>query len=319
MKNIKIVFFGTPEYVLPILKKLHRSFNKAPQKNLFAVVTQPPTIDKQRFRRFSPVDNFAHKRKLEIYHDPQKAPKADLGILAAYGKIIPKEVISKYRYGILNIHPSLLPKYRGASPTQAAIACGETQTGVSIIKMDAELDHGPVVSGFKEKIKKDDTNESLRNRLFERAADFLIEMLPSYLDGKINLKQQDHDKASFTTTIKKSHGYLEPTLVKKALEGKLSDKEEFDVPFIVDYSLPINHYSLNNYIRALYPWPGTWTQVQLNPKSLSTQAGETKRLKILKSHVEDQKLILDEVQLESKNPVSWEQFKQGYPDFKFSS
>ena len=309
MKNIKVVFFGTPEYVLPILKRLHRTFNRAPQKNLFAVVTQPPTLDKKGLKRYSPVDDFAHKHRLEIYHDPQKAPAADLAILAAYGKIIPEEVIKKYRYGILNIHPSLLPKYRGASPTQAAIACGETQTGVSIIKMDCELDHGPVVSSFKEEIKPDDTNESLRGRLFERSAKFIIEMLPSYLDNKINLKPQDHDKATFTTTIKKVYGYIEPRLLQKAIESKLKNDHKFDIPFVANTKLPTTNYQLLNYIQALQPWPGVWTTVKIGD--------ETKRLKMLKAHVNEKKLVLDEVQLEGKNPVGWKQFKEGYPDFEF--
>lgn len=310
MKNIKIVFFGTPEYVLPVLKKLHRSFNKSPQKNLFAVITQPPILDKKGLRRFSPVDDFAHKRKLEIYHDPQKAPKADLGILAAYGKIIPEEVISRYRYGILNIHPSLLPKFRGASPTQAAIACGEAQTGVSIIKMDSELDHGPIISSFKESIKLEDTNETLRYRLFERSADFLVELLPGYLDGKINLKPQNHKEATFTTTIKKAHGFLEPRLIKKALINEFTEEEKIDIPFVINTQLLATSQVIHNYIRALYPWPGVWTTVKIN--------NEHKRLKILKSYVENNKLVLEEVQLEGKNPVQWQQFKEGYPDFEFS-
>src|SRR3990172_4759611 len=114
---MKIVFLGTPDYVLPILKALYKKYEIA------AAVTQSPKpTGRKKFLTYSPVDTWAHQRKIPVIYDLDKVPKADLGVLAAYGKIIPPSVIQNLKSGILNIHPSLLPKYRGASPVQTAIA-----------------------------------------------------------------------------------------------------------------------------------------------------------------------------------------------------
>ena len=226
---MKIVFFGTPNYIVPILEKLHKNFG------VTAVVTQPPKkVGREQKLTFSPVDDFAHKRKIDIIFDPQMAPSAELGVCAAYGLIIPRSVIEKYRYGILNVHPSLLPKYRGASPIQAAIANGDTQTGVTIIKMDEKMDHGPIVAQFKEDILPDDTGETLRQRLFERSAQVLVDLIPNYLKKRINLKAQTHTKATFTKIIKKEDGFIN-------LKDKTPQETE-------------------RFIRAMYPWPCAWTK-----------------------------------------------------------
>lgn len=273
---MKIIFFGTPEFVLPILTRLHKNYS------LVAVVTQPPKpTGRKQFLTYSPVDNWAHKHKVKITHDlSEELPDADLGILAAYGKIVPKKVINHFKYGILNIHPSLLPEFRGASPIQGAIAAGKTKTGVSVIKMDEELDHGPIISQFREEIKEEDTTETLTKRLFERSGDFIVGLIPNYTNGKIKPKEQDHMHATYTKILKKEDGFI-----------NLSKKSPIEA---------------NNFIHAMNPWPGAWTTLNTG-----------KRVKIIKAHLESEKLVLDLVQLEGKNPVSWKEFKQGYPDATF--
>lgn len=231
MKNekLKIIFFGTPEYVLPILEKLHKHYKIA------AVVTQPPKeAGRKKIKTFSAVDTWAFKRKLPIFFDFDRLPEVDLGVCAAFGKIIPKFVIDNLKFGILNVHPSLLPKYRGASPVQAAIVNGDSETGVSIIKMDEQMDHGPIVTQFKEEILPDDTTETLRVRLFARSAEVLIDLIPNYLKGKINLKPQDHSQATFTKVLKKEDGFIDLT----------------------SHQSPT---TIHNFIRAMYPWPCAWT------------------------------------------------------------
>ncbi|MBI1863652.1 methionyl-tRNA formyltransferase [Candidatus Woesebacteria bacterium] len=282
---MKIIFFGTPTFVLPILEKLNKKYNWTNHKELVGVVTQPPRPD------YSAVDKFAHNHKISIYYDPKEIEEADLGIVASYGKIIPESVIKNFRFGILNIHPSLLPKYRGASPIQYAIKEGEEKTGVTIIKMDEKMDHGPIVSQFTEEIQEDDTQETLRDRLFERASEFLIELIPNYINGKIKLEQQDDSKATFTKIITKKDGFLNP----KDLLSKEKSQENF------------------NLIRAMYPWPGVWTKVYLTPNSKTS-----KILKLLKSHLEKERLIIDEVQLEGKNKVTFKQFQEGHPNYKLA-
>ena len=191
---MKIVFFGTPEYVLPILTAVHKKFVTGPGKSpIAAVVTQPPKpIGRKQILTYSPIDKWAHEHKIPIYYRAgellENPTEATLGILASYGEIIRKDVINLFPQGILVIHPSLLPKYRGASPVPAAIMNGDSITGCSIIRMDEKMDHGPIISQFKEEILSSDNAETLRNRLFEKSADVLTEMLPAYIQGKIKLK-----------------------------------------------------------------------------------------------------------------------------------
>ncbi|EKE12157.1 MAG: Methionyl-tRNA formyltransferase [uncultured bacterium] len=290
---MKIVFFGTPYYVLPILKEIHKKFVTGPGRSpIAAVVTQPPRpVGRKKVVMYSPIDKWAHEHGVPIYYSAsellESPPDATLGILASYGEIIKKEVINLFPQGILVVHPSLLPKYRGASPVPAAIADGNELTGVSIIKMDEKMDHGPVITQFKEAIAIGDTAGVLRDRLFEKSADVLVEMLTPYTQGKIKLKPQDEKAATFTKIMKKEDGYIE-----------------------IDKSSP--EYA-ERFIRAMDPWPGAWTYVCLTISGKQIK----KRLKLLKSHIEEDKLVLDEVQLEGKESVTWKQFKEGYNEMKF--
>jgi methionyl-tRNA formyltransferase len=278
--SLKIVFFGTPDYVLPILTSLHKKFVTGPGISpIVAVVTQSPKpMGRKQFLTYTPIDKWAHEHKLPIHHSSRELSidkvDVDLGILASYGEIIPKEVIKLFPKGILVIHPSLLPKYRGASPVPASIINGDTKTGVTIFKMDEKVDHGQIVSQFKEEIMPTDTGESLRNRLFARSADVLVELIEPYLKGKVIPRPQNDAEATFTKIIVRE-------------DGKVDLKS--DDPITIERKL-----------RAYYPWPGIWTLV------------DGKRLKILKAHLENEKLVLDEVQLEGKNPVSWKQFIEAY-------
>lgn len=322
---MNIVFFGTPKEVVPVLNALHKTFKTEETSPIVAVVTQEPkNVGRKRKLTHSPVDEWAHKKDIPKFHGPEKileqSLKADIGIVVSYGEILKKNVIDHFPKGILNIHFSLLPKYRGASPVQAAIAAGEVETGITIMKIDEKLDHGHVVSQVKEKIKPDDTTETLKKRLFKKAIAVLIELLPAYAKGELKPKRQEESKASYTTLIKKSDGFIKPEFVKKALEGEGGG--EWEIPFIKNSVLVSNPTSVNNFIRALYPWPCVWTYVQLKPNGKKEKG---KRLKILKAHLsknlsaENPSLILDEIQIEGKNPVSWKQFKEGYPEFTLES
>lgn len=317
---MKLIFFGTPEFVLPVLEAL-----KNAGYEIAAVVTQPPKpVGRKQTLAPSPVALWAQTHGIAIFDgkpreivEELKKLRAGVGVLGAYGRILPPELLAIFPRGILNIHPSLLPKYRGASPIQAAIASGEKETGVTIIKLDSEMDHGPIVAQFTEEIRDDDTAGTLRERLFEKAAGALVSVLPAYLEGSAELREQDHVKATYTTLLKKEHGFIPPKYIDAARRGE-TIREPFEVPFIKNYYLILNSYSLARLCQALDPWPGAWTL--LRSKSFG---GQAKRLKILKVHLEKDSithhssLIPDLVQLEGKNPVSWEDFKKGYPKAKF--
>jgi len=313
---MRIVFFGTPDYVLPILNGLDKAFKaKAGASPIVAVITQSPRpVGRGKILTFSAIDTWAHKRKIPVYYRADDLVKegvqADLGILAAYGEIIPSRVINHFSHGILNVHPSLLPAWRGASPVQATLVVGDRKTGVTIIKLDEKLDHGPIISQFTEGVLTDDTTGTLRQRLFEKSVDVLATLIPPYLQGKITPRKQNDKSATFTTLIKKNDGFIPPKYFTAALANRTAN-QKWPIGFMPDFSLLPTPASLERFIRAMQPWPISWTNVKLSSKR------NPKRLKILNAHLESEKLVLDEVQLEAKNPVPWKQFNQGYPTAMF--
>ncbi len=226
-KDLRIVYFGTPGFVLPVIKALQNNFELAG-----IVTTKNP----------SPTKDYANEQNIPVL-DPEKldeqfiedlkALNPDLIVVGAYGKIIPQEVLDIPKHGSLNVHPSLLPKYRGASPIQSALLNGDKETGVSIMVMDEKMDHGPVINTSVISISEEDNNLTLSNKLFETAAKQLIKLIPDFVLGKVKGQVQDHDKATFCKLIKKETGYF-----------------EIDTP-------PSN---LKNMARAYYPWPTAWTK-----------------------------------------------------------
>lgn len=266
---MRIIFFGTPDYVIPVLEKLHK------YHEIVAVVTQSPKpMGREKVLSYSAIDSWAFKKHIPRNFDYVDLPEADMGICASFGMIIPEVILNHFKYGILNIHPSLLPQFRGSSPIQATLISGINPTGISIIKMSEKMDAGPILTQFKEEVLPDDTNETLRARLFEKSADVLLEMIPSYVEEKITLKPQDEGKVTVTKMIKKEDGYVD--LYK--------DEQEL----------------IWRKFRAYTPWPGIWTNLN------------GKRLKILSCRFKEGKLIIDEVQPESKNPINWNMFRRTY-------
>jgi len=312
---MRIVFFGTPDYVLPILGEVNKAFKgKHGESPIECVVTQPPKpVGRTKLIKFSPVDDWAHKRNIPKYFDPKELLEnniqADLGILASYGMIVPDEVIKLFSHGILVIHPSLLPEFRGSSPVPGALVTNTNPTGVTIFKMDEKLDHGPIVNKFKEEIFPDDTYESLRNRLFEKSAEVLVETIPPYVQGKTNPKKQDDSLATYAKIIDKEDSYLSPKILNAVMMGK-TPKATWNIKFISKYIVKPTPETIKRLYRAMLPWPGVWTTVKINNVGV-------KRLKILKLHLEKGIIVLDDVQLEGKNPVTWKQFVGAYKDFLF--
>lgn len=318
---IKIVFFGTPKFVLPVLNSLNKNLKTKEGSPIVAVVTQKPKVaGRKKILTYSPVDKWAYDKKIPIFHSSEEFLKAnikaDVGILAAYGEILPKTVLNFFPRGILNIHGSLLPKWRGATPVRSAIISGEKETGATIIKLDEKLDHGPIVTKFKEEIEKEDTSETLKTKIFERAGPILSELFEPYIKGKINLKAQNEDDATYCREITKQDGFVPLKLLKNALDGNVG-KDTWEISFMKDFSTNPTPERIYDFVRAMDPWPFAWTLVS------TAKDAEEKRLKILKCHIEkkddgNETLVLDNVQLEGKNTVSFEQFKQGYPNSTLS-
>lgn len=310
----KLIFFGTPDYVLPVLEKLHQSGFK-----VAAVVTQPPKpVGRKQILTPSAVAWWAKEHDISVFDkspkelvEPLKNLGAEVGVLAAYGRIFPEEILDIFPKGIVNIHPSLLPKYRGASPVEAAIASQDKETGYTIMLLEEDVDAGSILYQAKEKILDDDTKVSLRNMLFLKSATQLPKVLNEYLENMIEPKEQDHEKATYTTLIEKEYGLIPPKYIQAALQG-VTLQDQWIIPFIKNFSQKPSPSAVEHFIHALYPWPGAHTPVRL-----TALEGQTKKLKIIKAHLENEKLVLDQVQLEGKNPVSWKQFCQGYPKARF--
>jgi methionyl-tRNA formyltransferase len=243
---MKIIFMGTAELSCASLEKLagDKKFS------VVAVVTQP---DRPKGRELqpkpSPVKTLAQKLNLPVLQ-PQLARdeqfiselrelKLDLIVVVAYGQILPQTILDLPRYGCLNVHTSLLPKYRGAAPVQRAIAAGEMETGVTIMKMDAGLDTGPVLSAGRTPILPEDDSQSLHDRLGKLGAELLVETIPDYIAGKKSPQPQPTEGSSYAAKIKKEDGQID--WEKSALE-------------------------IWNRLRAFTPWPGAFTFLPAQPK-----------------------------------------------------
>lgn len=246
---MKIIFFGSGMYTVPIIEVLKRH-------NLALVVTTENETDpgeKQKtFADYLKAQQIPFiSSNLEKTEDVEKIKltKPDVGILASYGVIVPNFVINACKLGIINIHPSLLPIYRGPSPIQSAILNGDKSTGVSIIKLDNDVDHGPIISQKELLLTGHETTESLKDKLFMIGAKLIDNLLEEVEKGSPLISQvQDHSHATFTQKIKRNGGRID---INKPPDPKL----------------------LALMIRAYYPWPGVWFETEL--------IGKHRRIKLL--------------------------------------
>lgn len=239
------------------------------------------------------------KCSYEEIHDYLIVSKIDLIIVAAYGKILRKQILNFPEFGCINVHASLLPRWRGASPIQSAILHGDSFTGVTIIKMDEGIDTGAVLGNSSLKIEPDETSESLEEKLSILGSHLLIKTLPGYLDGSIIPQQQSNNGASYAELIKKADGLL-------------------------DFSKPAE--LLDRQTRALFPWPICfldWENSYL--RVLKTKISNGKKLKEYQRGIQDDfpsigtstnDLLLFEVQPPGKKRMDGKSFLNGVKNWK---
>src|SRR5579862_4960577 len=185
---MKIVFFGTPQEVVPVLKNLTENFEVS------AVVTAPDQKSgRKQLLTPSPIKEFAQKHKLHVLTIQQwnneamkqlESFKPDLFVVAAYGKIVPNNILKLPKYSAINIHPSLLPKYRGPTPIQTTLLNGDKQSGITFIKMDEQMDHGPILHQIPFTLEETDTFGWLMKNTFAQAAQILPYVIEEYIAGK---------------------------------------------------------------------------------------------------------------------------------------
>ena len=286
-----LIYFGSPEFSALILE----SIIKTDLVNVVGVVTAP---DKPTGRKLtltpSPVAVLAGLYDLPVYK-PSKLDdanlahlrllKPDIFLVVSYGKIIPSSYLSAPRLGTFNIHFSLLPKYRGALCISEAIKNEDSETGVTLMEMDALLDHGPIISQTKVSIDINDNTAILTTKLTQAAMQLLADKLPEICAQTYSKKAQDESQVTFTPSHK--------TLTRQTAF----------IPFekILIAQNGIDSSALHALIRSLNPDPGAWTKIN------------DQEIKILDTSLDNGKLILNTVQLPGKSPISWKQYLQGHP------
>ena len=301
---LRIVFFGTPAFAVPTLRRLLDSAHP-----VVAVVTQP---DRPRGRgqrvSDSPVKSLAQTHNLPILQptrlrDPLFAEALrglhlDLGVVAAYGKLIPEETLVVPRHGMINVHASLLPKYRGAAPVHRAVIDGEAETGVTIMRVEKMLDSGPMMAKVKRPIGPDETSDVIERDLAEMGAELLVQVVDQIAAGTQQEELQDFMVCSYAPRLTKEEG-------------------------LIDWSLPASY--IHNRVRGLYPWPHAYTYLDgtrlivlktrvdeaptaAPPGTIVTASRDD--LHVATGH--EGRIAIDRIQLEGGRPLGVREFLAGH-------
>jgi methionyl-tRNA formyltransferase len=297
-----IVFMGTPDFAVPALRALMQ------HHDVIGVVTQPDRpAGRKRAPQPSPVKKIALGAGIPVFQ-PEKLRREeaqaelrqwqpDVYVVAAFGQILPQDVLDIPPHGSINIHASLLPRWRGAAPIQAAIRAGDTETGITIMQMDAGLDTGPILAQRSIEIATGETSQTLHNKLAQLGGELLIETLPAYLTGEIQPQPQPEDGITYAPQIKKEEGRIDWTESAVAIERQ---------------------------VRALTPWPGVftfWEDAQLKIHHAETSSGSIQPGFVIQRDDQvaigtgDGLLYPVAVQLAGKKALDIEDFVRGRPDF----
>jgi methionyl-tRNA formyltransferase len=304
--STRVVFMGSPDFALPSLRALAGNYD------MVGVITQPDRASgRGRELKSPPVKSLALELNIPVIQ-PQKLrePEAmkqlqewdpDLIVVAAFGQILKKDVLELPKHGCINVHASLLPRWRGAAPINAAILTGDEETGVTIMKMDEGLDTGPMLARKSIRIRRDDTAGSLYQVLSTLGADLLIATLPGYMDGGIVPQPQPDEGATYAPMLKKQDGLL-------------------------DFTKPVRE--VERRVRAMNPWPGAWFEWNGNMlKVMRASVSEAQGLGSGSRFIvegrpavmcADGALVLDEVQPAGKKPMSGKSFLAGARNWKSS-
>lgn len=308
MNKIKVILMGTSEFAERVFRKSYPVMRDKIEIIAVFTATDKPVGRKQELLS-SPVKKWALGNNLKVLQ-PDKIRKPEwikkiqelapeLIILTAYGQIIPKEILNIPKYKALNIHPSLLPKYRGASPIQSAILNDDEKTGVSLMIMDKEMDHGEIISNSKIEISNKNTYKNIEKELASIGAELLIKTLPDWIDDKIQAKEQDHSKATFCKIIKKEDGKIDWNKSAKKIDSQIRAYEEWPNAFT---------FWNNKQLKIL--------EAEISNKNTKHKLGEVflDENKNLCVQTKNGILILKTIQLEGKKSMQARDFINGYPE-----
>ena len=282
---MRYAFFGSPEFAAIVLGRLLDA-DLLP----VAVVCNP---DRPSGRKKTltppPVKVLAEARGIPAFQPEELSelalpPDLDVMVVAAYAKMIPDGMLKMPRLGTIGVHPSLLPRHRGASPIQSAMLAGDAETGVTLSLLDEKMDHGPVLAS-----RRTDTDSKtfpeLREELAALGGELLAETLPAYLENRLKPEPQDQTLATFTKKFIAQDGFVPPADLESALRGGSPDAA----------------FALERKIRALNPEPGVWTSGWSAPE---LGVAPEKRIKLLNAKIKDGSLVLTRIQAEGKLPRS---------------
>lgn len=298
----RAIFMGTPSFAVPSLMELAESHE------VVAVVTAPDRpAGRGRRVRASAVKEAAAARGIPVLQptslkegeevDRIRTLQPDVIVVAAYGKILPPSLLEIAPRGTVNIHPSLLPRHRGASPVAASILAGDSETGVTLMLMDQGMDTGPILAQRAVKIRENDTRASLTDRLASVGADLLADSLPLWLSGQLEPRPQDESQATYSKRLAKSDG-------------------------IIDWRREATEIARQ--VRACNPWPGAFThwegqQVKVIAARVAVGGGEPGTVVEMDGGAAVAagvgQLALEEVQLEGRRAMGIAQFLRGHPSF----
>ncbi len=288
------VFFGTPEFAKIILEKLITAgmlpaavvCNPDRPVGRKKIITPPPTKSLILKHETWNIKILQPEKLDDSFKFQVSSFKPDFAIVAAYAKIIPKEILKIPRLGIIGVHPSLLPKYRGPSPIQAAILKGDEETGVTLYLLDEKVDHGPLASSVRCQVSSKDTCEILMRKLADAGGKLLVETIPMFLAGEIKPEPQNEAEATYTKKFTTDDAFVS--------EGDLSEA--------VNGSGPERASAIERKIRALNPEPGVWTMKAGKPRTESSTFVRGKRVKLLAAEIQNGRLILKRIQEEGGQP-----------------
>lgn len=334
MKTITLAYFGTPDFSAKFLETIVKDKSINQSVKIHVVVTQPDKpVGRDQVMTPSPVKFMAQKLQIPVYDqlDLNCQPAlshCEYALVFAYGfkTLIPSQILSSTQKkfkgtnsGFMNIHPSLLPKYRGASPIAYPILFGDTETGVTFFVMDEKMDHGPVFSQEKIKIPNDILRPQMEHMLMDLSLKMFKKLLMKDFE-LLKLVPQNNKKASHAKFMTKNEGYVPLKLLLKVLENNSITINELpeiyqqflskNPPYLKNLQLKMNNPAelIFNMFRGLFPWPGIWTKIQIN--------NQEKRLKITNLQYRNTQLHIKRVQLEGKKEVDFSTFNQAYPIFE---
>lgn len=300
--KLRIAYFGTPEFAGDLLDQLINYKNLDLEVKF--VVTQPDRpIGRKKILTPSLVKQIANKNNILVYESldipEDQFKKIDIAIIYYYGKIIPAKFLNLPKHGFWNIHFSLLPKYRGATPATYSLMMGDTETGVSLVLTDARLDYGQLISQDKVQITSQETRLELEKKLHDSLVGILEQEISAIDKLSDRLQEQDHSNATYTIIPTRDHGYIPISVLKKAMNNQPLTPDE--IPSLIRDYLEKNkldqseQFDLKNsakiifdYYRGLHAWPGTWTTI------------DNKRMKIIDASLIDNKFQINTIQLEGE-------------------